>query len=49
MIYGDEDRDGTVLPRHRAGRIGAPHLIQALGRDRASWARGPKTPHQAGG
>src|SRR6478735_5198261 len=35
MIHADEDRDGPVLPRHRAGRIGAPHLIRALGRDPA--------------
>src|SRR5215831_18598200 len=35
MIDADEDRDGTVLLRHRAGGIGAPHLIRAFGRDRA--------------
>ena len=35
MVHADEDRDGPVLPRHRAGRIGAPHLIRALGRDPA--------------
>jgi hypothetical protein len=43
MIHADEDRDGPVLPRHRAGRIGAPHLIRALGRDPAVVGRGPKT------
>ncbi len=35
MIDADEDRDGSVLHRHRAGRIGAPHLIRTLGGDRA--------------
>ena len=34
MINADEDRDQSILLRHRAGRIGAPHLIRTLGRDR---------------
>jgi len=34
-IHADEDRDGPVLHRHRARRIGAPHLIRPLRRDRA--------------
>ncbi len=35
MIHTDEDRDGSILHRHRAGRIGASPLIGALGRERA--------------
>src|SRR5512139_418776 len=41
MIHPDEDRDGPVFHRHRAGRIRAPHLVRTLRRDRAvvdSWA-----------
>ena len=41
MIPPDEDRDGPVFDRHRAGRIGAPHLVRTRCRDRAvvdSWA-----------
>lgn len=35
MVYGEEDRDGTILQRHPAGRIGAAHLVRTRGHDRA--------------
>jgi hypothetical protein len=45
MIHADEDRDGSV--RHRAGRIGAPHLIRPLRHDVAvvdSWPHDTRHP-----
>ncbi len=54
MSDGHEDGHGPVLLRHCAGRIGAPHLIRALGRDRpvvdpwSQHALGPAGRQEAG-